>query len=152
MNPITSPTILVVDPCGLDLTATSALLHDNGYDVHCAQDVDAALKAAQSLPIDLVIYDVSIDHETTESLLDKIRALPERNDVPAMFISSTQTPDVVRRTDQYGSSYYLRKPFESEVMLELVDKALWMPHLVNNHILQPHFNVKTGTSVTESLS
>ena len=73
MNSISSPVILVVDPCGLDLTATSALLHENGYDVHCAQDIDAAIKAAESLPIDLIIYDLSIDRESNQTLLEQIR-------------------------------------------------------------------------------
>ena len=153
MTQLAKPVVLVIDPCGLDLTATSALLHDNGYDVHCAQDRSAALKAATELPIDLVICDVQLDCESEDKLADEIRQLPERGDVPVMFSSSNQIPDVIRRTDQFGSSYHLRKPFAAEVLLELVDKALWMPHLVNNHIHQPHFHLpKTAGSDLPSMS
>jgi CheY-like chemotaxis protein len=145
MSQLTNPVILVIDPCGLDLTATASVLNDHGYDVHCAQDRSAALKAAQSLPLDLVICDLAINREQGQCLVEEIRQLPNCVDVPTMFISENQAPDIIRRTDDVGSSYHIRKPFESDVLLELVDKAMWMPHLVNNHLKkgrvnQPHFS------------
>jgi DNA-binding NarL/FixJ family response regulator len=51
-----------------------------------------------------------------------------------MFISSAQSPDIVRRSHEAGAAYYLRKPFDPEVMIELVNKALWMPHLVQSRV------------------
>jgi len=157
MSQLTNPVILVVDPSGLDLTATASLLHSNGYDVHCAQDREAALKAAESVSIDLIICDTAIDQERESSLVDDIRSLPQRNDVPVMYICSNQTSDIIRRTDRVGAAYYLRKPFELEVMLDLVDKAMWMPHLVNTHlnqtVSQPHFISKVqGSNRSSSFS
>ena len=43
-------------------------------------------------------------------------------------------PRLVRRSHAAGGSYYLRKPFDPEVLIELVSKALWMPHLVQNRV------------------
>ena len=51
-------------------------------------------------------------------------------DVPLMFLSGAQIPDIIRRAHAAGGTYYLRKPFDPQVLLELVDKALWMPHLI----------------------
>jgi CheY-like chemotaxis protein len=45
-------------------------------------------------------------------------------EVPVMFLSGTQTADIIRRSDAVGSTYHLRKPLDGQVLLELVDKAL----------------------------
>jgi hypothetical protein len=50
--------------------------------------------------------------------------------VPVMFFSGTQIPDIIRRSDSAGASYYLRKPCEAEVLLELIGKALEAARLV----------------------
>jgi CheY-like chemotaxis protein len=72
------------------------------------------------------------------SLVGQLHQLPERADVPVMYLSSAQLPDVILRTHRHGSSYHLRKPFDSGLLLDLVEKALWMPHLVKSHINRPH--------------
>jgi DNA-binding response OmpR family regulator len=55
-------------------------------------------------------------------------------DVPLMFMSATQTPDIIRRAHDMGGAYYIRKPFDQDVLCELVERALWMPHLVNSRL------------------
>jgi DNA-binding NarL/FixJ family response regulator len=55
-------------------------------------------------------------------------------DVPMMFVSATQLPDIVRRSHDAGGAYYLRKPLDPEVLVELVGKALWLPHLVQSRL------------------
>jgi len=52
--------------------------------------------------------------------------------VPVMFLSGAQIPDIIRRSHAAGGTYYLRKPFDPEVLLELIQKALWMPHLAGS--------------------
>jgi CheY-like chemotaxis protein len=49
-----------------------------------------------------------------------------------MFLSGAQIPDIIRRSHAAGGTYYLRKPFDPEVLVELVQKALWMPHLASS--------------------
>jgi hypothetical protein len=51
-----------------------------------------------------------------------------------MFLSRTQVPDIIRRSQEAGGAYFLRKPFDPQVLLELVDKALWMPRLVVGNV------------------
>jgi CheY-like chemotaxis protein len=52
--------------------------------------------------------------------------------VPVIFLSAAQIPHIVRRAREAGGTYYLRKPVDPDVLIELVDKALWMPHLVTH--------------------
>lgn len=138
MNGLSNPVVLVIDSNPLTMTATAATLHTRGHEVHCARDRNAALQAARDFPLDLILCDTDLNGEDGIDLVEELRHLPDRNDVPAMFVSATQLPDVILRSHKLGSCFHLRKPFDPNVLLELVDKALWMPHLVKSHVNRPH--------------
>jgi len=129
--------ILIVDSDPVLLTGSAAVLHTAGYECHCARDTQAALKAARTLPLDLIICDVLLGSESGLDLCRHIRKQPGCVDVPVMFVSSQQLPDIIRRSYEAGGAYYLRKPFDPEVLIELVSKALWMPHLVSGKLRSP---------------
>lgn len=122
--------VLVIDDDPLTLTGVAAVLNMAGYDCHCARDAEAAVKAAQALPLDLIICDVNLGGESGLELVQELRETHSQQDVPVLFVSSAQLPDIIRRSHAAGGAYYLRKPFDPEVLIELVGKALWMPHLV----------------------
>ncbi len=128
------PVILVIDPDPMTMTAIAASMHLSGYESYCAQDGEAAIKAAQETSFDLIICDVNIDGENGIELCREIHELPKNVDAPVMYISAGQMPDIIRRSNDDGSSYYLRKPFDPKVLLELVERALWMPHLIKTNI------------------
>jgi CheY-like chemotaxis protein len=140
MTSLSHPIILVIDADPLSLTATSALLYSAQYEVHCAATRDAALAAARNLELDLVVCDLDIGGIDGHTIVEEIRQIPDRNDVPVMYASSIQQPEVIRKSTDSGAVYHIRKPFDPQVVLELVDKALWMPHLIQTHISRPHFN------------
>ena len=150
MNKLTQPVILVIDSNPLSVTATCAVLHCKKYEAHSATNVPAALSAAQDLQLDLIICDSMVDGEPGIEIVEQIRQLPERDDVPVMFASANQSPDIIRRTHEFGAAFHVKKPFETNVLLDLVERALWMPHLVETHINQPHFKLKDGQTSQES--
>lgn len=126
--------ILVIDSDPLTLTGVAAVLDMSGYECHCARDAEAALKAVRRESLDLIICDVNLGGESGLELCRDLRREPGQADVPVMFVSSLQTADIVRKTHEAGGAYYLRKPFDPDVLVDLVDKALWMPHLVRNKL------------------
>ena len=131
--PQDAATILVVDSDPLMLTAVAAVLNMSGYECHCASDAEAALKACRGLSLDLIICDLDIDSDGTE-LGRELRQQPQCEDLPFIFVSSAPASDNVQRTRDAGGEYFLRKPYDPDVLLELVDKTLWMPHLVNTRL------------------
>ena len=138
MKPFTTkPKILVVDPDPLTLTAIAGALHLSGYESHCARDSEAAFKAATDETLDLIICDTNLEGESGLELCRKIRLMDGKEDMPVMFISSRQAPDVIHRTHEAGVAYFLRKPFDPQVLLELVEQVLWMPDLVEFSLEQP---------------
>jgi len=126
--------ILVVDNDPLMMTAVAAALHLSGYEAHCARNEESALKAARGLILDLVICDLDLQGDNGVELWQEIQQEPHMVDTPVIFVSESPSSDILERVQAAGGSYYLRKPYDPNVLLELVDKALWMPHLVNSHI------------------
>lgn len=126
--------ILVIDPDPLTLTGVAATLDMAGHECHCARDAEAALKAARSLHLDLIICDVNVGQDNGLELCRELRSEAGNEDVPVLFVSGAQLPDIIRRTHDAGGTYYLRKPFDPDVLIELVSKALWMPHLIKSRV------------------
>ena len=131
-----SAEILIVDHDPYTLLGTAATLDLAGHACHCARDRQAAVKAARAIALDLVICDVHLGGDSGLEVCRELRRLPGMQDVPVMFVSATQLPDVVRRSHEAGAAYYLRKPFDPAVLVELVGKALWLPHLVTSNQVQ----------------
>jgi CheY-like chemotaxis protein len=126
--------ILLVDEDALALASTTTALDAAGYVVYQAMDRIAALRIARSQALDLLICDVNLGADSGLDLSRELRRLPGMQDVPVMFISRAQLPDIVRRSHEAGAAYYLRKPLDPEVLVDLVGKALWLPHLVQTRL------------------
>lgn len=127
-------TLLVIDNDPITLANIAAVLQAKGHVVHFASDEISAMKLASTLPLDLIICDVNLRGSSGLELCRAIQKECGLYDVPLMFMSATQTPDIIRRAHDMGGAYYIRKPFDQDVLCELVDRALWMPHLVNSRL------------------
>ena len=128
------PLILVIDDEADVLGEVAAILAGAGYTCHCSSTADAAVRFARSTTPDLIISDINLDGRSGLELCEQIKQDKALKDVPVMFLSGAQIPDIIRRSHAVGGTYYLRKPFDPEVLVELVEKALWMPHLVGTHV------------------
>lgn len=142
--------ILIIDNDPFTMTGLAAILDMSGYECHCARGPEPALKAARTLPLDLILCDVMLGGESGLDLCQEIRQQPGMDEVPVMFMSANQVPDIVRRSHDAGGAYYLRKPFDPDVLLELVSKALWMPHLVQSRVAQVHAGRQLSPAVPKS--
>ena len=124
------PLVLVIDDDPDVLGEVATALAHAGYASHCCGTVETAIQSARSTAPDLIICDTSLDGHSGLWLCQQIKQDDALRNVPVMFLSDGQSPDVIRRTHDIGGTYYLRKPFETDVLMELVDKALWTPELV----------------------
>lgn len=122
--------ILIIDSDAISLTATAEVLGSAGHRTHCAQTFNAALKALRATPIDLIVCEVSLQGESGLQWCRDLQEATGTSDVPQMFISGQQSPDIIRRVHDAGGTYYLRRPYDPRVLVELVDTAIWMPHVI----------------------
>lgn len=144
MNALKKPVVLVIDPDALTLTAISAMLDCAQIDVFCAQDRSAALRGAGSIDIDLIVCDEDIDDFNGASLVAELRQIPDRNEVPIVYMSRRQLPDVISRPHDGGAAYHIKKPLDPRLLLEKINQALFELPIVNQRVRQlpaaaPHF-------------
>jgi len=135
-----TPSVLIVDADHQMRQIAETALTTHGYNISTADDIAGAIWIAANAQetIDLVICDCFVDQHTGIEIMEALRSLPGCAELAAMFMSSHQTPDVIlRRYDSLGS-YHVKKPLDIELLLEIADRSLWMPHLVNSHIEKQH--------------
>ncbi|HUY32550.1 MAG TPA: response regulator [Pirellulales bacterium] len=129
-----SASLLLIDdePHILDEVATALLATD--YTCRACRDAETAVELARRETPDLIVSDIDLGGMSGLELCERLRSIAPLAETPVIFLSGAQVPDVVRRAHAAGGTYYLRKPFDPQVLLELVDKALWLPHLTANHV------------------
>lgn len=96
-------------------------LTEQGYEVTCAYDGEAAIDLGYEQPFDLFLFDVKVPYYNG---FDVLRTLREANkQVPAIFMTSLGSIEDLSTAYDAGCDDYLKKPFELKE-LELRIKAL----------------------------
>lgn len=130
------PVVLVIDPDALTLMGLSATLHHENLEIHGARTRTAALRAAQELALDLIVIDCWIEPDHGQSLIQAIRMLPHLVDVPVVFLSDQNNPQPFPFP---ASSFEIQKPIDLDALVDVVKRAVWMPHLIHSHSAhRPH--------------
>jgi response regulator RpfG family c-di-GMP phosphodiesterase len=119
--------ILAIDDHPEVLTEIARILHRVGYGCQRASDMESAGRAVQAAVPDLIIADVNLAGHSGLAFCDELKRRHDMEEVPVMFLSAMQTPDIIRRADGSGGTYYLRKPFDAPVFVELVEKMRRTP-------------------------
>jgi CheY-like chemotaxis protein len=131
--------VLAIDDHPEVLSEVARILHRLGYECLRASGLAEAAAQLDHHAPDLVIADVSLARHGIQAFCDELRRSCELEvDVPVMFLSSMQSPDIIRRADAGGGTYYLRKPFDAPVFVELVERTRRTP--------RPHHMVAVETA------
>jgi putative two-component system response regulator len=118
-------TILVVDDMPLNLTAIRTILRDD-FDLRLAKSSIAALGMLNSVRVDLILADIEMPEMSGFEFADRLRnnaEHPEQKDIPVIFVTSHETPDVIERMISCGAGYVV-KPVIPRILLEEVTAAL----------------------------
>ena len=86
-------------------------------------DLDAAQAQLRSSKPDLIIAELNLAGQHGAAVCTQLFNEQHLDPVPMMFLSATQVPDVVRSSDA-GGAYYLRKPADATVLIQLVATSL----------------------------
>jgi CheY-like chemotaxis protein len=138
------PLILVVDDEPAVLGDVATVLTAAGFACHCCTTADMAIAKARLSPPDLILSDIHLHDRSGLEMCEQIRQINALENVPVMFLSGAQIPDIIRRSHAAGGTYYLRKPFDPDVLVELINKALWMPHVVAHRARSESLAVGSG--------
>ena len=117
-------TLLVVENDEDTALALRILLNQAGYRVEHTDDGRAALRAAQAVQPDLLVFDLGVSNVDRDQVLAAIRAL---RDVPVLLLAPPgQDADEVRLLRQEAAGY-LAKPFDNADLVARVEELLRRP-------------------------
>lgn len=116
--------ILVVDDDKDQLTALSYRLEKLGYQTMTAESGESAIESATTRVPDLVLLDLCLPDADGFDICEQLGDSAVTCGVPVIILSALDTDDVVRRARSAGCTYYLRKPYDPNVLLALIQNAL----------------------------
>lgn len=116
--------ILVADDDAWILRMVSSILEKRGYEVETAADGQEAFDRAVANVPDLLITDVMMPKMDGWSLVRALRARPEFNFVPVIFLTALASDEDRIRGFRLGADDYLPKPFRFEELDLRVSKTV----------------------------
>lgn len=117
-------TILVVED-ELDVQKVVAKrLSSRGFTVHCASDGYQAVQKAHSLAPDLIVLDLQLPAGNGLSVLRKLRISEDTKKTHIVVLSGMTNELFKQSVMTEGVDAYLQKPYDSQVLLDTIDKIL----------------------------
>ncbi len=117
--------MLVVDDDELVLELAAEFLTRAGFEVERAQGGQEALERASEHRFDAVVLDAVMPDVQGEDVLRKLR--DTQPELPVVLVTGFGDEATLRRFERLGVKALLRKPYESEALVERVALALSEP-------------------------
>jgi CheY-like chemotaxis protein len=118
--------VLVVD----DSPSVRLLIRTNlelaGFEVDEVEDGVAALthlQQAAELP-DVITLDVMMPQQSGLATAEAIRSDPRTHHIPVVMVTTQSTPADIARGERAGVHAYVAKPFDPDVLVETVSRAI----------------------------
>jgi chemosensory pili system protein ChpA (sensor histidine kinase/response regulator) len=117
-------TILVVED-ELDVQKVVAKrLSSRGFTVHCASDGYQAVQKAHNLAPDLIVLDLQLPAGDGLSVLRKLRISKNTKKTHIVVLTGMTNELFKQSVLTEGVDAYLQKPYDSQVLLDTIDKIL----------------------------
>lgn len=114
------PTILIVDDIPENIQVISSILYQKGVNLAIAQNGQEALGIVAKRAPDLILLDVMMPDMDGFEVCQRIKALPELQTTPIIFLTGRiQTEDIVKGFE-YGAVDYITKPFNPAELISRV--------------------------------
>lgn len=112
--------ILIVDDTLPNLRVLSSMLTEQGYEVRGAPNGAMALMIIEAEPPDLILLDVNMPGMDGYEVCQKIKANPQTQDIPVIFISALDEVLDKVKAFSVGAVDYITKPFQiAEVLVRV---------------------------------
>jgi len=116
--------ILIIEDDERLAMALSVRLKAQGYATWIAADAIAAVAHALRIKPDLVLLDVSLPAGNGFSVIEQFDQFAETQEIPIILATASKDPDLRRKALDSGAAGLLRKPYDSEELLHVVEQAL----------------------------
>ena len=125
--------ILIVDDEKDICLTLSKILSSKGYLVQTAINSDVAINTIKSTPVDLVLLDVWLEGSNKNGL-ELLNIIKNFNpNTPVILISGHANVEMAVKAIKQGAFYFIEKPFKSEKLFLIIDRALENAFLKNKY-------------------
>lgn len=115
--------LLIVDDDKINLTVARNALSGT-YKVTAVTSGEQALKFLQNNLCDLILLDINMPEMDGFEVMARIRENPENADIPIIFLTADNDPQVESRCLKEGAMDFITKPFVQNVMLSRISRTL----------------------------
>ncbi len=116
--------ILIVDDDQAQVEALSHRLQKQGFSTFLAYEGRAGVRKARECRPDLVLLDVHLPDVDGFIVCEQLVNAPETCDIPIIIVSGSDRTDIVRSSRAAGCEFFVRKPYDPNVLLTLIQHAL----------------------------
>jgi len=110
-------TVLIVDDVDANVLLLKLLLTKAGYKTLSAYNGKDALEIIENQNPDLVLLDIMMPVMDGHEVAARLREMPEKANLPIIFLSALNSPDDIVKGFKYGAADYVSKPFNKDELL-----------------------------------
>jgi len=117
-------TVLIVDDDAVVTEVLKWRLERLGFRTLSADRGRDALELARSAQPDLILLDLRLPDVDGLTVCRELSDSPETCTIPIIILSAVEGPDILRRCREAGCRFYLRKPYDPDVLLTIMRQAI----------------------------
>ena len=121
--------IFVVDDNSANLLMADEVLSDH-YDVFTLLTASIMFELLENVIPDLILLDILMPETDGFSALKQLKETSEYSDIPVMFLTSKNEPEVEARGFEMGVMDFITKPFSGPVLLNRIKKHLLIEDVI----------------------
>ena len=116
--------ILIVDDDRDQADVLAYRLDQQGFETITAVTGGRGLSLAHELEPQLILLDIRLPDADGLNMCQQLSDDPATCEIPVIILSGMERPDVIRCSRAAGCQYYVRKPYDPNALLLLVQQAL----------------------------
>ncbi len=109
--------ILIVDDVMSNILLLKVLLKNEKFNIVTAMNGNGAIETTKKEMPDLILLDVMMPDISGYEVAQHLRALPEYNDIPIIFLTALNTTSDVVKGFKMGGNDFISKPFNKEELI-----------------------------------
>ncbi len=134
-----SASVLIIEEDPLMLTAMGSVLNSAGHRAVMARTETVAMESIEQGEFDAIV--LAIDGlETGCQFASRLRCQETTSDTPIIFLVPELSAEWSQSLAAHGGAFSMLKPVQPDALIELVEKALWLPHVAQSRTTQVRKN------------
>jgi CheY-like chemotaxis protein len=117
-------TILLIDDDEAMVDVLGQRLQRQGYQTLVASSGDEGLAMARRHLPTLIVLDLRLPDADGFNVCQELADSGETCSIPVIILSGMERPDIIRRSRAAGCQYFVRKPYDPNALLILVQHAI----------------------------